>query len=111
MIDGYVSKSALAEPAQLARQQWPFDDDRLPELLFRYRARNFPDTLNSEEQQRWKFFCQQRLSNPEFGAPNTLEAFNQARLELIVSATPFQQQVLEQWQEYADSLAALAVNL
>lgn len=96
----------LAEPAQLARQQWPFDDQRLPELLFRYRARNFPDTLNSEEQQRWKLFCQQRLSNPEWGAPITLEAFNQARQELIVSATPFQIGVLDQWQEYAESLAA-----
>jgi exodeoxyribonuclease-1 len=94
-----------AEPAQLASQQWPFDDHRLPELLFRYRARNFPDTLNGEELQRWKLFCQQRLENPEFGAPNTLEAFNQARQELTVSATPFQQQVLEQWQRYADSLA------
>jgi exonuclease I len=35
-----------ADPAQLAQEQWPFDDERLPELLFRYRARNFPDTLN-----------------------------------------------------------------
>ena len=61
---------------------------------------------SDEEQQRWKLFCQQRLENPQFGAPNTLEAFNQARQELAVSATPFQQQVLEQWQEYADSLAA-----
>ena len=94
-----------AEPAQLARQQWPFDDERLPELLFRYRARNFPDTLNSEEQLRWKLFCQQRLSSPEWGAPNTLEAFEQARREFAISATPLQSQVLEQWQEYADSLA------
>jgi exodeoxyribonuclease-1 len=31
-----------ADPAQLAQEQWPFDDERLPELLFRYRARNFP---------------------------------------------------------------------
>lgn len=95
-----------AEPAQLASQQWPFDDQRLPELLFRYRARNFPDTLNSEEQQRWQFFCQQRLSDPQWGAPNTLEAFNQARQELAVSATPFQCQVLDQWQEFANALAA-----
>jgi exodeoxyribonuclease-1 len=94
-----------AEPAQLARQQWPFDDERLPELLFRYRARNFPDTLNSEEQLRWKLFCQQRLSSPEWGAPNTLEAFEQARREFAISASPLQSQVLEQWQEYADSLA------
>ncbi|MCF5052390.1 exodeoxyribonuclease I [Pseudomonas syringae] len=95
-----------ADPAQLARQPWPFDDQRLPELLFRYRARNFPETLNIEEQQRWTLFCQQRLSDPEWGAPNTLEAFNLARMELAASATPYQCEVLEQWQQYADSLAA-----
>ena len=93
-----------AEPAQLARQQWPFDDHRLPELLFRYRARNFAYTLDDEEQQRWKLFCQQRLSDTDYGAPNTLESFNKARLELDVSATSFQRQVLDEWQEYADAL-------
>ncbi|MGL5996859.1 MAG: exodeoxyribonuclease I [Pseudomonas proteolytica] len=93
-----------AEPAQLARQQWPFDDHRLPELLFRYRARNFAYTLDGEEQQRWKLFCQQRLSDADYGAPNTLESFNKARLELDVSATTFQRQVLDEWQEYADAL-------
>ncbi|CRM77778.1 exonuclease I [Pseudomonas sp. FH4] len=93
-----------AEPAQLARQQWPFDDHRLPELLFRYRARNFAYTLDDEEQQRWKLFCQQRLSDADYGAPNTLESFNKARLELDVSATSFQRQVLDEWQEYADAL-------
>ncbi|OPB22682.1 exodeoxyribonuclease I [Pseudomonas fluorescens] len=96
----------MAEPAQLARQQWPFDDHRLPELLFRYRARNFPETLNNEEQQRWKLFCQQRLSDAQWGAPNTLLGFKQAREELAVSATSFQCQVLAQWQDYVDSLAA-----
>ena len=93
-----------AEPAQLARQQWPFDDHRLPELLFRYRARNFAYTLDDEEQQRWKLFCQQRLSDADYGAPNTLESFNKARLELDVSATTFQRQVLDEWQEYVDAL-------
>lgn len=93
-----------AEPAQLARQQWPFDDHRLPELLFRYRARNFAYTLDDEEQQRWKLFCQQRLSDADYGAPNTLESFNKARLELDVSATTFQRQVLDEWQQYADAL-------
>ena len=92
------------EPAQLARQQWPFDDHRLPELLFRYRARNFAYTLDDEEQQRWKLFCQQRLSDVDYGAPNTLESFNKARLELDVSATSFQRQVLDEWQDYTDDL-------
>lgn len=62
------------EPEQLATGQWMFDDARLPELLFRYRARNFPQTLDAQERQRWLGFCQQRLSDPAMGAPNTLEA-------------------------------------
>ena len=33
-----------------------FDDDRLDEMLFRFRARNYPNTLSPEEQQRWDSF-------------------------------------------------------
>ncbi|SDZ20392.1 exodeoxyribonuclease I [Pseudomonas sp. NFIX28] len=94
-----------AEPVHLGQEQWPFDDERLPELLFRYRARNFPDTLSGEEQERWKSFCQQRLCDPQWGAPNTLESFNQATAELLASATTFQRQVLDEWQDYSQSLA------
>ncbi|AZD10118.1 Exodeoxyribonuclease I [Pseudomonas chlororaphis] len=94
-----------AEPLHLGQEQWPFDDERLPELLFRYRARNFPDTLNGEEQERWKSFCQQRLCDPQWGAPNTLESFNQAAAELRGSATTIQRQVLDEWQDYSRSLA------
>ena len=32
-------------PAQLGQREFPFRDPRYPELLFRYRARNWPDTL------------------------------------------------------------------
>jgi exodeoxyribonuclease-1 len=92
------------DPAQLAQEQWPFDDERLPELLFRYRARNFPDTLNSEEQERWRIFCQKRLSDPEWGAPNTLESFVEAAAQLAVTATAFQQQVLGEWQQHVQGL-------
>ena len=93
-----------ADPVQLAQQQWPFDDERLPELLFRYRARNFPDTLNFEEQERWRIFCQQRLSDLEWGAPNTLETFVEAAAQLNITATSFQRQVLNEWQDYVQGL-------
>ncbi|WP_338582662.1 exodeoxyribonuclease I [Pseudomonas sp. MAG733B] len=92
------------DPVQLAQEQWPFDDERLPELLFRYRARNFPDTLNQEEQERWRIFCQKRLTTPEWGAPNTLESFVEAEAEWALTATPFQQEVLNQWQEHVQGL-------
>ncbi|WP_247257349.1 exodeoxyribonuclease I [Pseudomonas moorei] len=92
------------DPGQLAQEQWPFDDERLPELLFRYRARNFPDTLSADEQERWRLFCQKRLSVPEWGAPNTLESFVEAAAQLNVTATPFQRSVLNEWQEYVQAL-------
>ncbi|MHC8349265.1 exodeoxyribonuclease I [Pseudomonas sp. RT4P38] len=93
-----------ADPAQLAQQQWPFDDERLPELLFRYRARNFPDTLSFEEQERWRIFCQQRLSAPEWGAPNTLDTFGEAAAQWNISATSVQREVLNEWQNYVQGL-------
>ena len=93
-----------ADPAQLAQEQWPFDDERLPELLFRYRSRNFPDTLSFEEQERWRIFCQKRLSAPEWGAPNTLEAFEEAAAQLNITATPLQQEVLNEWNNYVRTL-------
>lgn len=93
-----------ADPLQLAQEQWPFDDERLPELLFRYRARNFPDTLSASEQERWKLFCQQRLSDARWGAPNTLQDFYEAMGQWALSATNTQRQVLDEWREYADKL-------
>ncbi|GAD22514.1 exodeoxyribonuclease I [Acidovorax sp. MR-S7] len=41
-------------PEELARERPGFDDERLGELLWRYRARNFPQTLTPEEHERWE---------------------------------------------------------
>ncbi|VXB13971.1 Exodeoxyribonuclease I [Pseudomonas sp. 8BK] len=93
-----------AEPQRLAESVWSFDDERLPELLFRYRARNFAATLNAQEQQRWRTFCQQRLSQPEYGAPNTLEQFNQALAAVLPDIGVQQQAVLLEWRDYVEQL-------
>lgn len=95
----------LSDPQQLAKDEWPFDDERLPELLFRYRARNFPATLTEQEQQRWQQFCQQRLTDPAFGAPLTLSQFNEAAQSLSRSATPTELRLLDEWQHYANGLS------
>jgi exodeoxyribonuclease-1 len=91
-------------PAELARHPSRFDDVRLQELLFRYRARNFPEALSSEEQTLWYQFCRQRLSDGAFGAPNTLDQFEAGIQQLLVTATPAQQQLLQQWHEYGQGL-------
>ena len=95
----------LSDPEQLGKDAWPFDDARLPELLFRYRARNFPHTLSEQEQQRWQVFCQQRLTDPVKGAPLTLDGFMKAAQELSRSATPAQLKLLGEWQRYAVRLS------
>ena len=41
-------------PASLASLDLKWDDARLPEMLFRYRARNWPDTLSAGERRRWQ---------------------------------------------------------
>jgi exodeoxyribonuclease I len=48
-------------PEQLAVQRPSFADGRLEELLFRYRARNFPDTLDDAERARWEAHRAARL--------------------------------------------------
>lgn len=44
-------------PDELALNNTGFDDERLSELVFRYRARNFPQTLNEQELERWRKHC------------------------------------------------------
>ncbi|TWI12684.1 exodeoxyribonuclease I [Aerolutibacter ruishenii] len=51
-------------PEALGQRNIPFRDARLPELLFRYRARNWPDNLSAGERQRWDAYRSQRLRGP-----------------------------------------------
>lgn len=41
-------------PTELAAKQWRFEDPRLPLMLLRYRARNWPDSLSSDDWQAWE---------------------------------------------------------
>ena len=49
-------------PNDLGRLDLPFQDGRLHEMLFRYRARNYRKSLNQNELERWNCFRQQRLT-------------------------------------------------
>jgi exodeoxyribonuclease-1 len=50
-----------AHPEELALWRQPFRDARLSEMLFRFRARNYPDRLTPDERQRWQLHCQDAL--------------------------------------------------
>jgi len=55
------------DPQKLGTQSWSFVDKRLPEMLFRYRARNYPETLSADEQAQWLEHCHARLVDGESG--------------------------------------------
>ena len=55
------------DPGELGTQTWTFNDKRLPEMMFRYRARNYPETLNADEQAQWLEHCRARLIEGESG--------------------------------------------
>lgn len=40
----------------------------MPELLFRYRARNWPETLTLDEMEQWEQLCVQRLTQGSGGS-------------------------------------------
>jgi len=61
---GLMNKICRAEPGQLARLAWSFKDSRLPEMLFRYRSRNYSDTLSPTESGQWEAQRLQRLKQP-----------------------------------------------
>lgn len=89
---------------QLAKQTVHFDDARLPELLFRYRARNFPDSLSEEEQQRWLQLCTQRLHNGAEGSRSLQDCFNQMD-ELADNADERTESILSELYDYATAIA------
>jgi exodeoxyribonuclease-1 len=61
-------------PQQLADKRPAFADPRLAEILFRYRARNFPQTLSEAEQAQWLEHRVHKLHDGAGGAL-TLQAF------------------------------------
>jgi exodeoxyribonuclease-1 len=69
---------------QLAGLHFAFDDARLPEMLFRYRARNWPETLNETERQRWDEYRQTRLFDVDGGGAIQLDEYL-AQLDLLAA--------------------------
>ncbi len=84
LYDGFLSERDYplltqvrnASPQELAQNCFDFRDKRLPELLFRYRARNWPDTLTKPEVKQWEKLRQKRLNEVEGGGSITLQDFS-----------------------------------
>jgi len=70
------------QPEQLTKSVFKFTDSRLSEMLFRYRARNYPETLNTDELRRWNEFCVNRLTGRQAGGGIVLNDYFSRLAEL-----------------------------
>jgi exodeoxyribonuclease-1 len=93
---------------QLAGKRPAFLDGRLDELLLRYRARNFADTLTDAEQAQWKRHCAERLHGGA-GGSRTLAAYFE-QIDTLAEAAMERdderaQGILEALVDYAEGIA------
>jgi exodeoxyribonuclease-1 len=109
LYDGFIGdddRRVLEEfrrltPERMARTRPSFKDERLPELVFRFRARNFPQTLGDAESRKWREFCWARRRDKQLGASLTCDEFERRldELELTELSSP-QRQILRDLRAY-----------
>lgn len=92
-------------PEELARTSASFDDARLYEILFRYRARNFPNSLNEEEVQRWEEHRAARLFEGDGGARTIAQLFEQIDVLQEQADDERTQDILGALYDYAEMIA------
>jgi exodeoxyribonuclease-1 len=101
-----MARLRVLTPQELAEQRLVFEDPRLPEMLFRYRARNWPHSLSEEEREEWDAARLQRLTEPDSGASVTLDAYQErlAALREESSDDPARLALLDDLEQWADRL-------
>ena len=84
-----------ATPAELVGLEPAFKAAKLQTLLFRYRARNWPETLSQAEQATWESYRRARLTDPAVGASITLDVYQTQLSRLAIDpALTAEQRVL-----------------
>lgn len=91
-------------PERLAQARLAFDDPRLDELVWRYRARNFPGSLSAEESERWEAHRAACLFDGQGGARTVEQLF--AEIDALSETDDEQaQEVLGALYDYAEHIA------
>ncbi|BAO44767.1 exodeoxyribonuclease I [Thiolapillus brandeum] len=94
------------DPGQLRDFHPVFEDRKLAELLFRYRARNWPDSLEAEERQRWEEYRLRRLTDYEGGGSIVLQDYRRELSRLVVDPelTSRQREVVNALLDWPDEI-------
>lgn len=89
-------------PEELVNHGLKFEDERVEALLFHYRARHYPQTLNRAEQIKWQKYCYQQIdTKAEQFAKSIDDLFQQhhdnpEKVKLLENLTAYAEQISEQ---------------
>ena len=84
----------------------PFEDERLEEMLLRYKARNYPQILNEQQRKVWQQYRYKKLTQTPLNGGLTFELYFEKLDELIAQEgwSDKEQQLLEDLIEYGETL-------
>ena len=83
---------AEARPKLLGLQ---FLDTRISQMLRRFFARNYPETLGPKDQERWNSFCASRLLYPPLSEATDLAGFSKQLVQMMESSeTPARDKIV-----------------
>ncbi len=109
LYDGFMNNSdkskmavvRAADRSELATLKLDFDDDRLQRLLIRYKARNYPSSLNDNEREAWEDYRLNRITNT---LPRFVEQLKQIANQPNAKDKQF---LLDELQLWAESIAPI----
>ncbi|WP_295449014.1 exodeoxyribonuclease I [uncultured Thiodictyon sp.] len=93
-------------PTELADATPRFADPRLPEMVFRYRARNWPEILTPDEREAWDAWRLTRLTDPQGGGSIQLDQYEAqiAALGETHAADPAKLKIIDALTAWAETL-------
>ncbi len=92
-----MSAVRAADSKDLSDFHPDFVDERLPKLLLRYKARNYPQSLSEDEHQAWEKFRAERIKAD-------LPSFNKQLAWLVSQKNDSQHFILQELQLWAESI-------
>jgi exodeoxyribonuclease-1 len=112
LYNGFVSQGDRRQlealrgehPERLVDRQPSFEDERLAQILFRYRCRNFPHTLQEHELESWEAHRAARLFEGAGGARTIDQLFAEIDA-LSETADERAEAILGALYDYAESIA------
>lgn len=104
-----MARIRQARPTELPEFDADFDDARLPEMLFRYRARNYPYTLSQEDAKLWQQYCRDKLNGVDTDDYLNLEGFT-AKIAAMREELGADQPILKALADYAEDRRLKLLN-